>query len=59
MLADFYGPMVQARSKLSLDGRWDALQGELIALSNELNASSDGGFEAPSEYLVTLARKRA
>lgn len=57
-LADFYGPLVQARSKLSSDGRWDALRGELIALSAELNTSSDGGFKAPSDYIVTLAQKR-
>jgi SAM-dependent methyltransferase len=56
-LADFYGPLVQARSKLSDDGRWDALRGELIVLSTDLNISNDGGFKAPSDYIVTLARK--
>ncbi len=57
-LADFYGPLVQARNKLSRDGRWEMLRSELIALSAELNISKDGGFRAPSDYLVTLARKR-
>jgi SAM-dependent methyltransferase len=57
-LVDFYGPLVQARNKLSGDGRWDALRSELIVLSTELNTSSDGGFKAPSDYIVTLARKR-
>ena len=56
MMADYYGPLLQARNKLSADGRWQALRGELIALSNEMNTAGDGHFRAPSEYLVTLAR---
>jgi SAM-dependent methyltransferase len=56
MLADFYGPLLQARTKLTADGRWDTLRSELIALSTELNADSDGGFRAPSDYLIALAR---
>ena len=57
-LADFYGPLLQARNKLTTTGRWEALREELIALSSELNEAGEGGFRAPSEYLVTLARKR-
>ena len=57
-LADFYGPLLQARDKLTATGRWEALRDELIALSNELNTAGDDHFRAPSRYLVTLARKR-
>jgi len=57
LLADFYGPLLQARNKLSSDGRWEALRGELIALSDERNCAVDDGFRAPSEYLVIVARK--
>lgn len=57
MLAGYYGPLLQARNKLSADGRWPALRDELIALSTELNTAEDGSFRAPSAYLVTLARK--
>jgi ubiquinone/menaquinone biosynthesis C-methylase UbiE len=57
-LADYYGPLLQARNKLTASGRWDALRDELIALSNDMNAAGDDHFRAPSEYLVTLARKR-
>lgn len=57
-LADFYGPLLQARNKLTDTGRWEPLRDELIALSNEMDAGSDGHFSAPSEYLVTVARKR-
>jgi hypothetical protein len=47
----------EARTKLSADGRWDTLHNELIVLSTELNTASGGGFRAPSDYLITLARK--
>ena len=57
-MADYYGPLLQARNKLTATGRWAALRDGLIALSNEMNAAGDGHFRAPSEYLVTLARKR-
>jgi hypothetical protein len=57
-LADFYGPLLQARNRLTTTGRWEALRDELIVLSNELNAPRDGHFRASSAYLVTLARKR-
>ncbi len=58
-LADFYGPLLQARNKLTATGQWGALRDELIALSGELNQAGGNGFRAPSEYLVTLARKRS
>jgi SAM-dependent methyltransferase len=58
-LADFYGPLLQARNKLSAAGQWDTLRGALIGLSNELNQAGGGGFRAPSEYLLTVARKRS
>jgi SAM-dependent methyltransferase len=57
-LADYYGPLLQARNKLTAAGRWEALRDDLIALSNEMDAAGDGHFRAPSEYLITVARKR-
>jgi len=57
-LADFYGPLLQARNKLTATGRWPELRDELIALSTELNQAGESGFRAPSEYLIVLARKR-
>ncbi|MBV9311518.1 MAG: methyltransferase domain-containing protein [Solirubrobacterales bacterium] len=56
-LADFYGPLLQARNKLTATGSWDALRHELIALSTEMNAAGEGQFRAPSDYTVTLAHK--
>jgi hypothetical protein len=38
---------------------WGPLRDELIALSTEVNVDGDGGFRAPSGYLVTLGRVRA
>ena len=57
MFADLYGPLLQARIALSEGGRWDALRNDLIALSDECNVDADGGFRAPSDYLVIVARK--
>ncbi|MBV9204737.1 MAG: class I SAM-dependent methyltransferase [Actinobacteria bacterium] len=56
-LADSYGPLLGARTKLSGNGRWEPLRDELIALSSEMNAADDGRFRAPSEYLIALAGK--
>ena len=58
LMADCYGPLLQARTRLSAAGRWEALRGELIELSVERNTADDGRFSAPSEYLVILAHKR-
>jgi SAM-dependent methyltransferase len=59
MFGELYGPLLQARNALSADGRWDALRDDLIALSAEANIAGDGGFRAPSDYLVIVARKDA
>ena len=58
MLADFYGPLLQVRNKLAASGRWEDVRAELIALSDNANQAAPGGFRAPSDYLVTVARKR-
>jgi hypothetical protein len=57
-LADLYGPLLQARTKLAAAGRWEELRDELVAVSNELNAAGVGRFRVASEYVVTIARKR-
>ena len=57
LLADFYGPLLQARNKLTAAGRWAALRDELIALSREFDAAGDGHFRARSDYLITLAHR--
>jgi SAM-dependent methyltransferase len=59
MFADLYGPLLQARRALSEAGRWAALRDDLIALSAAGNVARDGGFRAPSDYLVIVARKEA
>ena len=56
-LADFYGPLVQARNKLTATGRWEELRDKLIALSHEFDQATDNRFRAPGEYLVIVARK--
>jgi SAM-dependent methyltransferase len=59
MFADLYGPLLQARNALNGDGRWEALRADLIALSIDANNARDGGFRAPSDYLLIVARKQA
>ena len=57
-MANYYGPLLQARQKLLTDQRWPALRQELIALSAEANIASDEHFRAPSDYLIIIAHKR-
>jgi hypothetical protein len=59
MFAELYGPLLQARNALSQTGRWAALRDDLITLSAESNIAGNGGFRAPSDYLVIVARKEA
>lgn len=58
LMADCYGPLLQARKALSADGRWPALREELVALSVDANVAADGSFRAPSDYLMIFVRKR-
>ena len=57
-MADHYGPVLKARDRLAAEGRWEALRSDLVALCERANVAEDG-FRAPSEYLLTLGRKRA
>jgi SAM-dependent methyltransferase len=56
-MAEHYGPVLKARARLAPEGRWDALHADLVALAERANVVEDG-FLAPSEYLLTLGRKR-
>lgn len=56
-MAENYGPVLKARARLAADGRWDALHADLVALCERVNVVEDG-FLAPSDYLLTLGRKR-
>jgi SAM-dependent methyltransferase len=56
-MADHYGPVLKARARLAPEGRWSALRTDLVGLSERANVAGDG-FRAPSEYLLTLGRKR-
>jgi SAM-dependent methyltransferase len=56
-MADHYGPVLKARERLTPDGRWSALEADLIALCERANVA-EHGFAVPSEYLLTTGRKR-
>jgi SAM-dependent methyltransferase len=56
-MTDHYGPVLKARDRLAPAGRWSALRSDLVDLCERANVADDG-FLAPSEYLLTLGRKR-
>lgn len=56
-MADNYGPILRARELLAPKGRWIELRAELVAISERFNDAVEGGFLAPSEYLVAHGRK--
>jgi SAM-dependent methyltransferase len=53
----YYGPTVKARERLTAEGRWEDCRGEILALAERYNESSDGSFFMNAEYLVTVGRK--
>jgi SAM-dependent methyltransferase len=56
-MADRYGPLLKARERLAPEGRWEELHADLVALCEAANVA-ENRFLAPSEYLLTLGRKR-
>jgi SAM-dependent methyltransferase len=50
------GPTIMAKAALEPQGRWDALQGDLIELYSDANESEDGSMRVQAEYLLTVAR---
>ncbi len=53
------GPTIMAKTALEPLGRWEECREELLALYREGNESADGSFEAPAEYLLTVAQMPA
>lgn len=53
-----YGPLVKARERLSVDGTWDECRTRIARLMDD-HSVADDRLDAPSEYLITVARKRA
>lgn len=53
------GPTIMTKAALQPQGKWEACRADLIALYDEHNEDSDGGFSAPAEYLLTVARMPA
>lgn len=56
-MADHYGPVLKARERLTADGRWSALEADLVALCEGANEAAEG-FSVASEYLLAVGRKR-
>ena len=50
------GRTVEARERLTSEGRWADCRAELLALAERHNRSADGRLHMDAEYLVTVAR---
>jgi SAM-dependent methyltransferase len=50
------GPSVMAKAALEQQGRYDELRRDIVDVYTEFNEAEDGGFRAPAEYLITVAR---
>jgi hypothetical protein len=51
-----YGPTVNARERLTAEGRWAECRAELLALAERHHRSAAGRLHVDAEYLVTVAR---
>jgi SAM-dependent methyltransferase len=51
-----FGPVVTAKAALGDD--WPALRSDLVTLFEKWNQAGEGKLEVPSEYLLTIGRKR-
>lgn len=57
-MADWYGPLLRARTLLEPRGAWTVLRDELLALVNEFDTGgADGELRSSSEYLIALGVK--
>jgi ubiquinone/menaquinone biosynthesis C-methylase UbiE len=56
-MARNYGPLVKARERLELEGRWEELRADLVAFCERSSESADR-FVTDSEYLLARGRKR-
>jgi SAM-dependent methyltransferase len=54
-----YGPTVKARERLTAEGRWEELRGDLVDLAESFNEATDGTLLMQAEYLVVLGRRTA
>jgi SAM-dependent methyltransferase len=53
------GPTIMTKAALEPQGKWEQCKTDLIGLYREADEGSDGGFTAPAEYLLTVARMPA
>lgn len=54
---NWFGPMVQARAVAEAEGRWPAMQADLVDLFTRHSRAEGNGIVFPGDYLVTLGRK--
>jgi SAM-dependent methyltransferase len=57
-MAQWYGPLLRARTLLEPQGDWSSLRDELLALVNEFDTGgASGELRSPSQYLIALGAK--
>lgn len=54
---ELYGPTKRAKEKLSAEGGWDDLRGELVELYERLNEATDGTLHIESEFLLAVVNR--
>lgn len=54
---DYYGPTHKAFAALDAAGQ-EALEGDIVALLNEMNTAGDGALVVPGEYLEVVITRR-
>jgi SAM-dependent methyltransferase len=55
--ASRFGPLVMARARLEPEGRWDALEQDLVAFTDESSTQHDDGYGYDAEYLIITGQK--
>jgi SAM-dependent methyltransferase len=56
-MAEWYGPLLRARTLLEPQGDWPALRDELLALVDEFDTGAGDELRSSSEYLIALGTK--
>jgi hypothetical protein len=57
-MANWYGPLLRARTLLEPQGDWPALREELVALVNEFDTGgASAELRSSSKYLIALGEK--
>ena len=57
LFSERFGPMVMAKAALEPQGKWEALQADLLEMYTSVAEPRDGGVSMRAEYLTTIGTK--